>query len=52
MVDFEGAFRVLNKVGHEGCLSVGLEAHVDEPDRGARESIQYQDSILYGIGLK
>ena len=52
MVDFEGAFRVLNKVGYEGCLSVELEAHVDEPDRGALESIQYLGSILYRIGLK
>ena len=45
MVDFEGAFRVLSKVGYEGYLSVEIEAHVDEPDRGALESIQYLASI-------
>ena len=52
MLDFEGAFRALNKVGYGGYLSVEIEAHVDEPNRGALESIQYLGSILYRIGLK
>lgn len=52
MVDFEGAFRALKKVGYEGFLSVELEMHVDEPDRGALESIQYLGSLMYSIGLK
>lgn len=52
MVDFEGAFRVLKKVGYEGFLSVELEAHVDEPNRAALESIEYLGSLMYTIGLK
>ena len=52
MVDFEGAFRALNRVGYEGFLSVELEMHVDEPDRGALESIEYLGSLMYTIGLK
>ena len=52
MVEFEWTFRLLNKIGYEGRLSVGLEAYVDEPDRGTLESIQYVDGILYRIGLK
>lgn len=52
MVDFEGAFRALKRVGYEGFLSVELEAHVDEPNRAALESIQYLGSLMYTIGLK
>ena len=52
MVDFEGVMSALNKVGYDGFLSVELESHVDEPDRGALESIQYLGSLMYRMGLK
>lgn len=52
MVDFEGAFRALNRIGYKGFLSVELEAHVVEPEKAALETIQYLDSLLYRIGLK
>ena len=52
MVDFEGTVKTLDKVGYKGFLSVELEAHMEEPEKAALETIQYFDSLLDKTGLE